>query len=37
MLYVASFCGSHRGAWRIAGIKGSDYDVCLSSNVQGFF
>ena len=32
-LYVVLNCCLLRGAWRIAGIKGSDKDPCLFSNV----
>ena len=33
MLYVGSYCGSLRGAWRTASMKKSDKDACLSSIV----
>ena len=32
MLYVSSYCGSLRGAWRTTVIKCSVNNVCLSSN-----
>ena len=32
MLYVGSYCGSLRGAWRTTGFKNSDINACLSSN-----
>ena len=35
MLYVGSYCGSLRGAWRTIGSNGSDNRACLSSKVYG--
>ena len=35
ILYIGSFCGSRRDAWRITGSCGSDNRACLSSNVHG--
>ena len=32
-MYVGSYCGSLGGVSRMAAIKGSDNDACLSSNV----
>ena len=36
MVYVGSYCGSRRGAWRMAGVDGSDSDACRSSNANEF-
>ena len=35
MLYVGSYCGSLKGAWRTIGSNGSDIRACLSSKVYG--
>ena len=35
MLYVGSYCGSLKGAWRATGSYGSDNRACLSSKVYG--
>ena len=35
MLYVGSFCGSLKVAWRTIGSNGSDNRACLSSKVYG--
>ena len=34
-LYVGSFCGSLKGAWRTTGSNDSDNCACLSSKVYG--
>ena len=36
ILYIGSYCGSLRGAWRTTDSKGSDTNACLSSNKYGF-
>ena len=33
MLYVGSYCGSLKGAWRTTGSNGSDNRACLSLKV----
>ena len=33
MLFIGSYCGSLKGAWRTTGIKGSDSNACLSSSM----
>ena len=35
MIYVGSYCGSLKGAWRTTGSNGSDNRACLSSKVYG--
>ena len=35
MLYVGSYCGSLKGAWRTTGSKCSDNRACLPSKVYG--
>ena len=35
MLYVGSYCGLLKGAWRTSGSNGSDNRACLSSKVYG--
>ena len=35
-LYVGSYCGSFKGAWRTTGSSGSDNRACLSSKLYGF-
>ena len=35
MLYVGSYFGSLKGAWRTIGSNGSDNRACLSSKVYG--
>ena len=35
-VYLGSYCGSLRGAWRTTGSKGFDKSECLSSKVYGF-
>ena len=36
MLYVGSYCGSLKGAWRTTGSNGSDNRACHSSKVYEF-
>ena len=35
MLYVVSYCGSLKDAWRTTGSNGSDNRACLSSKLFG--
>ena len=35
ILYVGSYCGSLKGAWRTTGSNGSDNRACLSLKVYG--